>query len=243
MAIITAANSKGGSGKSTLIIVLASALAESGASVSVIDADPQLTIGKWAAACDNLNFKVRHDVDENSIRKIIDQEEEEAQFVLVDIQGRESRLMSRVLMACDLALVPLAPSEFDADPGADTVAVISECEQDARRRIPYRIVFNRTNPAIMTTSEKEIMADIREGGLPLLKSQLHDRQAYRLMGRRKCSVFDLDPGKVSNLEKATANAMEIATEVVEVLRQEREGGSISETSKMAEADVDQGVKA
>ena len=230
MAIITAANSKGGSGKSTLIIVLASALAESGATVSVIDADPQLTIGKWARECQRLNFTVRHDVDENSIRRVIDEEAAKSQFVLVDIQGRESRLMSRVLMACDLALVPLAPSEFDADPGADTIAVIAECEQDSRRRIPYRIVFNRTNPAIMTTSEKEIVGDIREGGLPLLNAQLHDRQAYRLMGRRKCSIFDLDAEKGSNLKKATDNAMQIATEVIGVLREERSG-----------ADVDHGI--
>lgn len=228
MAIITAANSKGGSGKSTLIIVLASALAESGATVSVIDADPQLTIGKWARECEHLNFTVRHDVDENSIRRVIDEEAAKSQFVLVDIQGRESRLMSRVLMACDLALVPLAPSEFDADPGADTIAVIAECEQDSRRRIPYRIVFNRTNPAIMTTSEKEIVGDIREGGLPLLNAQLHDRQAYRLMGRRKCSIFDLDGEKVSNLQKAMDNAMQIATEVIGVLREERSGADLAE---------------
>ncbi|MEM6409948.1 MAG: ParA family protein [Pseudomonadota bacterium] len=222
MAIITAANSKGGSGKSTLIIILASALAESGATVSVIDADPQLTIGKWARECENLKFKVRHDVDENSIRKVIDEEAQSSQFVLVDIQGRQSRLMSRVLMACDLALVPLAASEFDADPGADTVAIIAECEQDSNRRIPYRIVFNRTNPAIVTTSEREIMNEIREGGLPLMKTHLYDRQAYRLIARRKCSVFDLDADKVSNVEKATGNAMDLATEVVEVLRAERE---------------------
>ncbi len=221
MPIITAANSKGGSGKSTLIIILASALAESGASVCVIDADPQMTIANWAADCSNLAFKVRSDVDENNIRKIIDAEAHEHQFVLVDIQGRESRLMSRVLMACDLALVPLAPSEFDADPGAETVALIAECEQDSRRRIPYRIVFNRTNPAIQTTSEREIMQDIRDGGLPMLATHLHDRQAYRLMARRKCTIYGLDPQKVSNLEKATENAMSLAREVLDVLREAR----------------------
>lgn len=225
MPIITAANSKGGSGKSTLIIILASALAESGASVSVIDADPQRTIGKWADECASLKFKVRYDVDENSIRKVIDEEATKAQFVLVDIQGRQSRLMSRVLMACDLALVPLAPSEFDADPGADTVAIIAECEQDSNRRIPYRIVFNRTNPAIVTTSEREIMSEIREGGLPVMNAHLYDRQAYRLIARRKCSVFDLDPDKVSNLHKATGNAEQLAAEVVEVLRSERDSST------------------
>jgi chromosome partitioning protein len=137
-------------------------------------------------------------------------------------------------MACDLALVPLAASEFDADPGADTVAIIAECEQDSNRRIPYRIVFNRTNPAIVTTSEREIMNEIREGGLPLMATHLYDRQAYRLIARRKCSVFDLDADKVSNLDKATGNAMELANEVVEVLREERDAGAKVETQVVGE---------
>jgi len=219
MPVIAAANSKGGAGKSTLIMVLACALAEHGASVTVIDADPQRTIGGWSDAADDLPVKVRYDVDEDSIRKVIEEEARKAQFVLVDIQGRASRLMSRVLMACDLALIPLSPSECDADPAARTVELIMECGADSRREIPFRIVFNRTNPSIATTSEREIIADIREAGFPLLKGHLHDRQAYRLMYSRKCSLFDLDETKVSNLDKAKINSQELLEEILTVLRE------------------------
>lgn len=214
MPIITAANSKGGSGKSTLLLTIACSLAHSDGSVTVIDSDPQQSIGRWAKENPGLKFRVRSDVDENSIRQVINEEAAKSQFVLVDVQGRASRLMSRVLMACDVALIPLSASEFDADPAADTIALIRECEADANRKIPFRIVFNRTSPAIATTSEREIIKEIRELELPILNQHLYDRQAYRLMARRHCSLFDLDEKAVSNLDKAQQNALALTQEVL-----------------------------
>lgn len=214
MPVITAANSKGGSGKSTLLLTIACALAHSDGTVTVIDSDPQQSIGRWAKENPTLAFRVRSDVDENNIRQVINEEIERSQFVLVDVQGRASRLMSRVLMACDLALIPLSASEFDADPAADTISLIRDCEMDANRKIPFRIVFNRTSPAIATTSEREIIKEIGALDLPILGSHLYDRQAYRLMARRHCSLFDLDATAVSNLEKAQQNALALTQDVL-----------------------------
>ncbi|MFD2580822.1 ParA family protein [Novosphingobium colocasiae] len=48
MPAISVANPKGGAGKTTLTFVLACELARSGASVAVIDADPNAIIAGWA---------------------------------------------------------------------------------------------------------------------------------------------------------------------------------------------------
>lgn len=217
MPILTAANSKGGSGKSTLVAILACALAESGASVSVIDADPQQTLGGWFAESENLPFRMITGVDENNVRALINEEVSKSQFVLVDVQGRGSRLMSRVIMACDLVLIPLSPSEVDATPAAHTIETLRDCEVDANKTIPFAVVFNRTGVAIQTTSEREIISDIMELDLPLLQTHLHDRQAYRLIFRRHVGLFGL-ADEVSNLEKAKSNALELAQEVVNLLK-------------------------
>jgi chromosome partitioning protein len=218
--IITAANSKGGSGKSTLLLTIACALAHSGGKVTVIDADPQQSIARWAKGNNNMQFRVRSDVDENSIRKVINEEAATSEFVLVDVQGRASRLMGRVLMACDLALIPLTPSEFDADMAAETIELIQASEMDSNRTIPYQIVFNRTSPAMATTSEREIITEISSNKLPILGTHLYDRQAYRLMARRHCSLFELDGEAVSNLDKAQKNALALTRDVLAAL----EGG-------------------
>uniref|UniRef100_UPI0030DD2402 ParA family protein n=4 Tax=Pseudomonadota TaxID=1224 RepID=UPI0030DD2402 len=47
MPAISVANPKGGAGKTTLTLVLASELARSGAAVTVIDADPNAIIAGW----------------------------------------------------------------------------------------------------------------------------------------------------------------------------------------------------
>src|SRR5476649_897095 len=50
MPVISFANPKGGSGKTTLAMVLALEIAKGGAKVAVIDADPNAIIEKWAMA-------------------------------------------------------------------------------------------------------------------------------------------------------------------------------------------------
>ncbi len=48
MPVVVAANPKGGSGKSTTCIVIGTTLASQGASVRIIDADPQRTLARWS---------------------------------------------------------------------------------------------------------------------------------------------------------------------------------------------------
>src|ERR1017187_6346010 len=48
MPVIVAANPKGGSGKSTTCLVIGTTLASQGASVRIIDADPQGTLAMWS---------------------------------------------------------------------------------------------------------------------------------------------------------------------------------------------------
>ncbi len=59
-----------------------------------------------------------------------------------------------------------------------------------------------------------IIAEIIQLGLPILKTHLHDRQAYRLMARRHLGLFDLDDEKVANLGKAQDNAVQLTRDVL-----------------------------
>ena len=49
MPVISFANPKGGSGKSTLVLVLGLEFARQGTSLAIIDADPNAVIADWAA--------------------------------------------------------------------------------------------------------------------------------------------------------------------------------------------------
>ena len=53
MAVITFANTKGGAGKTTAVLLLASELARRGLRVCVIDTDPQRWLSKWRDNADH----------------------------------------------------------------------------------------------------------------------------------------------------------------------------------------------
>ena len=68
MPIIVFATSKGGAGKTTAAIILASELARNGATVTLIDADPNQHSAKWAVkeGCPK-NISIIQNVTEESI--------------------------------------------------------------------------------------------------------------------------------------------------------------------------------
>ncbi len=130
MPVICAANPKGGAGKSTTILALASTLAEQGGSVTIIDADPNKPISDWRSGASRLPIKVLSNATEANIRDLINTAAAEAQFVFVDLEGTASRLASRAIIRADLTLIPLAGSALDAKQAARAVNLVRESEED-----------------------------------------------------------------------------------------------------------------
>src|SRR5437899_2681721 len=78
---------KGGAGKSTSALLLASELAK-GARVIVIDADPNAPIAKWSSKGKGTNnLDVVQASKEDSIIDLIEEAEKKATFVVVDTEG------------------------------------------------------------------------------------------------------------------------------------------------------------
>ncbi|MCP4968712.1 MAG: ParA family protein, partial [bacterium] len=88
MPTITFANPKGGSGKTTSALILATELARKGALVTVIDADPEHWISGWAGKpARPKTLDVISEVTEDNIIESIDEAAERSQFVIVDPEG------------------------------------------------------------------------------------------------------------------------------------------------------------
>src|SRR6218665_79676 len=88
MPVITFANTKGGAGKTTAVLLLATELARLGHRVSVLDADPQHWITRWfenseGALGNRLN--VVPYVTMSSIDRQLSDEKARADFVLIDL--------------------------------------------------------------------------------------------------------------------------------------------------------------
>jgi chromosome partitioning protein len=91
MPVITMASPKGGCGKSTAAVILATQLADSGASVTIIDADPNRPVSRWAARPGKpTNLTLVDEVTEQTIIRAIDDAARKTAFVIVDLEGTAS---------------------------------------------------------------------------------------------------------------------------------------------------------
>lgn len=218
MAVIVTANPKGGAGKSTTTLILAQTLADMGASVTVIDADPNRPIMRWRSGESSLPLDVIGDASESSIVKQITAEKAKKQFVFVDLEGTASRLVSRAITQADLVLVPLQASGVDAWEASRAVDLIHEEEEIlAGHKIPFRILLTRTSPIIKTKIEKEITAELAGADLPLMATALNERQAYKAVFVRRLGLRELDPTQVNGLPEAIENAERLASEVINII--------------------------
>jgi chromosome partitioning protein len=217
MPVIVTASSKGGAGKSTLTLVLAQALDAMGATVTAIDADPNKPLVRWREGKSKSPLEVVGDVTESNIIKIIREHSASRQFVLVDLEGTANRLVSRAITQADLVLIPLQASALDSNEASRAVGLIQEEEEALEGRvIPYRIIMTRTNPLITTKIEAGIYKALAQANIALMKTRLHERQAYKAIFVKRVALNELDAG-TNGLEGAKENAERLAEEVVELI--------------------------
>jgi chromosome partitioning protein len=217
MPVVAFANPKGGAGKSTSALILAQTLAAAGASVTVIDADPNRPIVDWRSGPSCSTIRVIGDATESTIVKVITEERERQQFVFVDLEGTASRLVSRAISRADLVVVPLQASAVDARQASRAVALVQEEEETLARRINFRVLLTRTSPLIQTKLEREIVRVLCDADLPQFATHLNERQAFKAVFARRLALDELDATEVSGVTEAITNADKLADELTDIL--------------------------
>jgi chromosome partitioning protein len=224
MPAISVANPKGGAGKTTLTFVLACELARSGATVAVIDADPNAIIAGWGRKRTEQGkgapFQIIAGPKESELVRLIDQFTTSHDFVLIDLEGTASRMTSRALARSHLVLIPLNLSPIDAELAANAVGLIREEAEALGRDIPFRLVRSRDNAAMQTKTARRIIAAIDAAELPLLSVSLVERAAYRDIFDFAQTLEELDEAKTSGVPAARQNAYEVARAVLRAVQEE-----------------------
>ena len=130
MPVIVFASPKGGAGKSTSAVVLATQLALKGATVTAIDADPNKPVSQWAQrpGCPE-NLTVLADVSEATIIETIEEAARRTTFVVVDLEGTASMTVAYAISRADLVIVPTQGSQLDAFEAAKAVKLIRQQEK------------------------------------------------------------------------------------------------------------------
>jgi len=220
MPIISFANPKGGAGKTTSALILASELSTKGAQVAIIDADPEKWISGWAAMPGKPdNVVIYSDVTEDTIVDLIEHAAATSQFVIVDLEGTASLMVANAIGMSDLVLIPAQGASMDAKGAAKTIKLIRNQSRMARRDIPHMVLLTRTSAAVASRSLKNVRDQLEKAGIGVLTTSIVERAAYRDIFDYGGLLSNLDQTQVSNLEKAILNARELTGEVIEKLRE------------------------
>lgn len=125
--IITLAQRKGGSGKSTIVASLAAKLAEE-YKVAVLDTDGNRTITKWGNRRVEFSKKTNIEVkySRGDVIDIIQAMYSRNDILIIDTAGEDSVERRHALLLSDIALCPYKPKQFDLEGCVEMRNVITE---------------------------------------------------------------------------------------------------------------------
>jgi len=157
---IALCNGKGGTGKTTLSVLLAQALAEAGRTVALLDLDPQRTAHNWLNECESM--KVAEYENGN-----------EYDAVFIDTPPRLDKL-PKALGSCDVAVLISSPSPADLWTTRDTAEAVRHSLPNGSR---LRLLFNGVRSNTLLSRNLPELAD--RIGVKALSTTISRRQCYQ----------------------------------------------------------------
>ena len=213
--ILAVLNQKGGAGKTTVALSVATALARDGARVLLIDADPQGSALDWAAIrTEPPLFPVI------GLPKAVLHREMPAlaigyDHVVIDGPPQVADVTRSAIMASDLVLIPVQPSPFDVWGARAVVELLSEA-MIVRPRLKSAFVINRK--IVNTAIGRDVSEALAVYRMRVLDASLVQRVAFAESAGRGCTVFDLDP-----VSAASAEVAALTREILEIAHGREEG--------------------
>ena len=173
--IIAFASLKGGSGKTTLSVHLAAAIAAGGRRVLLADADPQGSASGWAAARDDAPPFPVIGIARNTLHRDLPAIAADYEHCVIDTPPRVSALARSALLAADVVVIPVQPSSYDVWAAGETVQLIDEA-RGFKPELLGAFIINRKIPN--TVIGRDVADALGDYDLPLLPTAIAQRVAY-----------------------------------------------------------------
>lgn len=200
--IYAVVNTKGGVGKTTTAVHLATYLASQGNTL-LIDGDPQASAASWAAwRRDNPNHSASPTTTCLAGKAIFTEGKQLAAgfaHVVVDAGGRDSVGLRSALLLAQMAIIPIGASNLDAAALTDLLEVV-ELARDYNPELDVRVLLTRVDPRSKDTGE--MLAFLAEQKLTVLPTKVCERVAFRRAIGEGATVQELGKDQAAIAEMA-----------------------------------------
>lgn len=214
MYVITFANPKGGSGKTTAAMLLAEQIAISGGRVAILDLDPNANILAWsrgrAEAGREVPFVVHARPQAEDTVELIDSLADSVDYLIVDLEGSKDQIVTFALSRTDLCMIPLDGSPMEARQAAAAVRLVQSTSAMIRAPIAYTLLFTRTNAAFQSSDERDVRAEMETNSVPTLPVRVAKRAPYTRIFRDGVLLSELPELIEAELAGKSASVMEKA---------------------------------
>ncbi|HYY15880.1 MAG TPA: ParA family partition ATPase [Gammaproteobacteria bacterium] len=173
--IIGVTGKKGGSGKTTVAVNVAGALAEIFTEVLVIDSDPQGTVLTWRAAAGNSDFPVQvMGLPQPVIHQEAPKFAQKYDAVVIDSPSgyQDEQIQRSVMLAASLVVIPVQPSAVDIWSARDTAALVEQAKL-YNPDLKAHLLISRAQPRTRLSQEAR---EALEGlSLPVFQTTISQR--------------------------------------------------------------------
>lgn len=220
--IIVVAHEKGGVGKSTLAVNIASRIKLGGGDVVLVDTDTSATSIGWSEIRVQNGVEPAIQVTQNSrqpLPAVIDFAEK-YQAVICDLGAGDYTKMRDLALAADLFLVPTKVGQPELESTVRLFEAVTALNPRHKRgRVPLVFAMNSTPAAWNNSEDLEARAALEAAcpGIVILESSLRERKVWRDAGKLGRSVYEMPK---RDAEKAIAEFEAMFVQALEVANSE-----------------------
>jgi chromosome partitioning protein len=179
MAVITFANTKGGAGKTTAVLLLATELARKGYRITILDADPQHWISRWHEVSGHVaNISVIDFVTSASLPHHISDNKHNTDYFIIDLPGARNPMLATAIGLSDHVLIPIQGCAMDARGGAQVLELLQYLDEKAGIKIGHSVVLTRVNSMVTTRALALVKSLLSERQVPVLDTAIIERSAF-----------------------------------------------------------------
>jgi chromosome partitioning protein len=193
MPIVALLNQKGGVGKTTLSVHLATSLAMAGHKVLLVDADPQASALDWSAQRETGQIAKGFPVvglPKDSLHRELAHICRDYEWTIIDGPPGANKIARSAVVASDLVVIPVQPSPFDIWATDEIEKIVDECAS-IKPDLLTRFLINRLIPG--TTLGNEIQEELSKRMFAVFETPIRNRTEYAKAARHGLTVLETEP--------------------------------------------------